>query len=79
MVSQIFSMGTYKYTINSTFIILMLFYDDMLVASRSMIESSKIKAQLDKTFQIKDQRATKQILSTKVHRDGIHGNLWLSQ
>jgi hypothetical protein len=47
----------------------MLFTDDMLVASRSMVEISKIKAQLDMTFQMKDQGATKQILSTEVHRD----------
>jgi hypothetical protein len=44
-----------------------------------MVEISKIKAQLDKTFQMKDQGAAKQILSTEVHRDGIHGKLWLSQ
>jgi hypothetical protein len=79
MVSQHFSMGKYDYIVNSTFTILMLFTDDMLVASRSMVEISKIKAQLDMIFQMKDQGAEKQILSTEIHRDNIHGKLWLSQ
>jgi hypothetical protein len=79
MVSQKFSRGKYDYTVNSTFIILMLFVDDMLIASRSMVEISEIKARLDMTFQMKDQGVTKQILSIEVHIDGIHGNFCLSQ
>jgi len=55
MVSQNFSRGKYDYTINSTFTILMLFVDDMLIASQSMVEISEIKAHLDKTFQMKYQ------------------------
>jgi hypothetical protein len=69
----------YKYIVNSTFTIPMLFVDDMLVARRSMVDISKIKVELHMTFQMKDQGAAKQILSTEVHRDGISGKLWLSQ
>jgi hypothetical protein len=77
MVSQKFSRGKYDYTIYSTFTILTLYIDDMIVASRSMVEISEIKAHLEMTFQMKDQGATKQILSGEVHIDDNNGNLWL--
>ena len=57
----------------------MLFVDDMFVASQSMIEISKLKTQLDMTFQMKDRGATKQILGIEVYRDRNNGKMWLSQ
>jgi hypothetical protein len=57
----------------------MLFFDDMLILIRSMVEISEIKAQLDMTFQMKDQGVAKKKLSTKVWRDGIHGKLWSAE
>jgi hypothetical protein len=56
---------------------MMLFADDMLVSRRRMVEFSKIMARVNKTFQMKDQ--AKQILGIEVHKDGIHGKMWLSQ
>jgi hypothetical protein len=40
----------------------MLFFDDMSVAIQSIIENNRLKAQLDKTFQLKSGREKKQIL-----------------
>jgi hypothetical protein len=67
MASQKFSMGKYEYIFNNTFTILMFFANDIIVASRSMVEINKIKPQLDMTFQMKDQGVVKQILSIEVH------------
>ena len=42
-----------------------------------MVEINKIKAQLVKTFQMKDLAAVKQILGIKVYRDKKNGELLL--
>jgi hypothetical protein len=54
----------------------MLFVDDMLDASRSMDKISKKMTQVDRTIQMRDQGAAKQIMGMEVHRDG-NGKLWL--
>jgi len=38
-----------------------------------------LKAQLARTFDMKDLGASKQISSIEIHRDKKHGKLWLSQ
>jgi hypothetical protein len=85
MVSQNFLRSEYNHCVyfesleNGTFIILVLYVDDMLVASQSMVEINRLKAQLTRMFQMKDLGATKQILGIEVHRDRNNGKLWLSQ
>jgi hypothetical protein len=74
--SHNFSKGRNDYTIYSTFTVLMLFVDDMLDASRSMDKISKKMTQVDRTIQMRDQGAAKQIMGMKVYRDG-NGKLWL--
>jgi hypothetical protein len=64
---------------NGIFIILVLYVDDMLVASKSMVEINKLKVQLARTFDMKDLGATKQILGIEIHKDMKHGKLWFSQ
>ena len=44
-----------------------------------MVEINKLKAQLARTFDMKDLGAAKQILGIEIHRDREHGMLWLSQ
>ena len=61
------------------FIILVLYVDDMLVASKSMFEISRLKAQLARTFDMKDLGATNQILGMQIHIDRKNGKMWLSQ
>jgi hypothetical protein len=54
----------------------MFFADDMLDASRSMDKINKKVTQMDRTIQMRDQGATKEIKGIEVHRDG-NGKLWL--
>ena len=51
----------------------------MLVASKSMAEINKMKAQLARMFDMKDLGAEKQILGIEIHRDKEHSKIWLSQ
>jgi hypothetical protein len=46
---------------------------------KSMVEINRLKAQLARTFDMKDLGATKQILGMEIHRDRKNGKLWLSQ
>ena len=61
------------------FIILVLDVDDMLVASKNMVEINRLKAQLARAFDMKDLGAAKQILGMEIHRDNKNGKLLLSQ
>ena len=84
MASQNFVRSEYDHCLyfkslkNGLFIILVLYVDDMLVASKNMAEINKLKAQLAKAFDMKDLGAEKQILGIEIHRDREHGKLWLS-
>ena len=84
MVSQNFIRNKYDHCVcfksleNGLFIILVLYVDDMLVASKSMAEINKLQAQLARTFDMKDLGAEKQIFGIEIHRDREHGKLWLS-
>ena len=42
---------------NDIFIILVLYVDDMLLARKIIIEINKLKAQMDRTFDMKDPGA----------------------
>jgi hypothetical protein len=63
----------------SSYIILLLYVDDMLVASSDMDEIKKLKKQLSSKFDMKDLGAAKQILGMRIHRDKQRGILQLSQ
>eukprot|EP00253_Pinus_taeda_P025925 PITA_25925 len=84
MVSQNFVRSEYDHCVyfksfNGIFIILALYVDDMLIASKSMEEINRLKAQLSMTFDMKDLGAAKHILGMEIHRDRKNGKLWLSQ
>ena len=49
----------------------------MLIASKSMEEINRLKAQLSRTFDMKDLGAAKHILGIDIHRDRKNGNLSL--
>ena len=83
MVSQNFIRSEYDHCVyfksfNGIFIIL-VYVDDMLIASKSMEEISRLKAQLSRKFEMKDLGAEKHILGMEIHRDMKNGKLWLSQ
>ena len=63
----------------SSFIFLLLYVDDMLIAAKSMVEVNKLKSLLSKEFDMKDLGAAKKILGMEIHRDKASGRLWLSQ
>ncbi|KAE8705387.1 hypothetical protein F3Y22_tig00110429pilonHSYRG00978 [Hibiscus syriacus] len=62
-----------------SFIILLLYVDDMLVAGSYMQEIINLKQKLSKQFAMKDLGAAKQILGMRIKRDTNSGTLMLSQ
>ena len=56
-----------------------MYVDDMLIMRKIMDEINVLKAQMARTFDMKDLKATKQILGTKIHRDRRNGKLSFSQ
>ncbi|CAA0814313.1 Uncharacterized mitochondrial protein AtMg00810 [Striga hermonthica] len=63
----------------NSFIILLLYVDDMLIAGSDVKEIERLKDQLSRRFDMKDLGEAKQILGMKITRDRNAGKLWLSQ
>jgi hypothetical protein len=63
----------------SSYIILLLYVDDMLVVGSDMDEIQKLKKQLSSEFDMKDLGATKQILGMRINKDKQMSTLQLSQ
>ena len=51
------------------FIYLLLYVDDMLIASKSISEVNSLKKQLGSEFEMKDLGAAKKILGMEIHQD----------
>ena len=62
----------------SSYIILLLYVDEMLIAISDMDEIKKLKKQLSSEFDMKDLGVAKQILGMRIHRDKQRGTLQLS-
>ncbi|KAG8502301.1 hypothetical protein CXB51_002217 [Gossypium anomalum] len=62
-----------------SFIYLLLYVDDMLIASKSQKEIDKLKAQLNQEFKMKDLGEAKKILGMEISRDRQRGKLCLNQ
>ncbi|KAK0572833.1 hypothetical protein LWI29_037938 [Acer saccharum] len=65
--------------VKSSFIVLLLYVDDMLVAGADLEEINNLKKQLSSEFEMKDLGAAKQILGMRINRDKQKGTLKLSQ
>ncbi|KAK0585008.1 hypothetical protein LWI29_022138 [Acer saccharum] len=65
--------------VKSSFIILLLYVDDMLVAGADLEEINNLKKQLSSEFEMKDLGAAKQILGMRISRNEQEGTLKLSQ
>ena len=63
---------------HNSYIILLLYVDDMLIAGSSIEEINNLKKQLSKQFAMKDLGAAKQILGMWIIRDKANGTLKLS-
>ncbi|KAG8480687.1 hypothetical protein CXB51_025275 [Gossypium anomalum] len=61
------------------FIYLLLYVDDMLIASKSKVEIERLKTQLNLEFEMKDLGEVKKILGMEICRDRAHGRVSLSQ
>ena len=69
----------YVKSFDNSYIILLLYVDDMLIAGSSIEEINNLKKQLSKQFAIKDLGVAKQILGMRIIRDKANGTLKLSQ
>nr|KYP55452.1 Retrovirus-related Pol polyprotein from transposon TNT 1-94 [Cajanus cajan] len=61
-----------------SYIVLLLYVDDMLVAGSNMDEINRLKAQLSEEFEMKNLGAAKQILGMNINRNRSEGFLILS-
>ena len=64
---------------DKSFIYLLLYVDDMLIAARSISDIGLLKTQLRNEFEMKDLGAAKKILGMEIIRDRKAGKLYLSQ
>ena len=64
---------------DDSFIYLLLYVDDMLIASKSKVEIDKLKAQLAGEFEIKDLGEAKKILGMEIKKDRKKGTVCLTQ
>ena len=64
---------------DNSFIYLLLYVDDMLIAAKSMIEINKLKTRLSGEFEMKNLGAARKILGMEIRRDRKAGKLFLSQ
>eukprot|EP00253_Pinus_taeda_P021368 PITA_21368 len=69
----------FKQLSDGMFIILVLYVDDMLLESKSIVEINRLKAQMARTFDMKDLGVARHILGMEIFRDRSNGKLWLSQ
>ena len=69
----------YVKSFDNSYIILLLYVDDMLIAGSSIEEINNLKKQLSKQFAMKDLGATKQILGMRIIIDKANGTLKLSR
>jgi hypothetical protein len=63
---------------DGSFIFLLLYVDDILIAAKSIVEVKKLKVLLSKEFDMKDLGAAKKILGMEICKDRDAKKLWLS-
>jgi hypothetical protein len=64
---------------DGSYIYLLLYVDDMLIAAKSMFDIVELKRQLSGEFEMKDLGAAKKILGMEINRDRHARKLFLSQ
>ena len=64
---------------DGSLLILILYVDDMLIASRHMVEISALKSKMAKVFDMKDMGEASHILGMCIHRDRSKKLLYISQ
>ena len=85
MIGQKYTRNKYDHCVylhklqDRSYIYLLLYVDDMMIASKSHTEIEKLKSQLNREFEMKDLGEAKKILGMKISRDRKLGRLCLSQ
>ncbi|KAG8503021.1 hypothetical protein CXB51_000861 [Gossypium anomalum] len=69
----------FKKNSDGSFVYLLLYVDDMLIAAKDKREIRKVKAQLSEEFEMKDLGPAKKILGMEILRDRKVSKLYLSQ
>lgn len=69
----------YLKTVNGSAIYLLIYIDDMLIASKSMPEINELNKQFSNEFEMKDTSTTKKILGMEISRDRLSRKVYLSQ
>ena len=64
---------------DGSFVYLLLYVDDMLIAAKNMSDVLILKKRLSKEFEMKDLGPAKKILGMEIRRDRKGGKLYLSQ
>ncbi|CAL8139429.1 unnamed protein product [Prunus armeniaca] len=64
---------------DGTFIYLLLYVDDMLIACKSKVEIERLKTQLSNEFEMKDLGEARKILGVEIERDRAKGKIGLCQ
>jgi len=65
--------------LDGSFIYLLLYVDNMLIALKGKVEIDRLKAQLRTDFEMKDLREAKKILGMEIQRDRRKGTVCLTQ
>ena len=85
MISHNFKRCTYDSCVyfrrcdDESFVYLLLYVDDMLIAAKEKEGIKRVKAQLSREFKMKDLRVATKILGMEILRDGQAVMLYLSQ
>ena len=85
MISQSYSRSEYDSCVyfrrlpDGSFIYLLLYVDDMLIAAKGVSEINRLKQQLSGEFEMKDLGAAKRILGMEISRNRVDGKLFLNQ
>jgi hypothetical protein len=85
MIKQGFSRSSYDSCVyiqklhGGDYIYLLLYVDDMLIASKGKVEIDQLKSKLGKEFETKDLGAAKKILGMEIRRERTNRKLFLSQ
>lgn len=69
----------FRKLLDGSFIYLLLYVDDVLIASKSKVEIDRLKAQLRTEFEMKDLGEAKKILGMEIQRDRRKGTVCLTQ
>ena len=69
----------FKFPSKAEFVILLLYVDDILIASNNKSKVEKLKSELSREFEMKDLGAAKRILGIEIKRDRKKKLLYLSE